>query len=421
MSDSQSIRRTLELTIPAPEVEEETERVVESIRKRVQLPGFRPGKVPAGIVRRRYQEEIRHDVLERLIPKYLFKRTEEEGLNVVGTPNVTDVHFSPGEPLRFKAEFEVAPEIELKQYKDLPVPYQDPEVSEADIDQRIEELREQKAEYVNVDPRPIAAGDHAVVALESVSGITGPPIKQDELTLHIGGEDTLPGFSEALTGLSPGDEKEFDVTYPEDYAQPRLAGKTVRFRARVKGIRRKELPEVNDEFARDLGDYQNLDELREAVRKAIFAERQYVAQEEAKNKLVDALVDAHDFPVPEAYIERQIEAQVERRLQLLAAEGVDPRSVRLDWQKLKESQRDKAIREVKATLLLHKIADAEGIHATQDEVDREVQRLARQTREPVAAVRMRLEKEGALGRIAARIRTEKTLSFLFDHARKTAE
>jgi len=421
MSDSQSIRRTLELTIPAPEVEEETERVVESIRKRVQLPGFRPGKVPAGIVRRRYQEEIRHDVLERLIPKYLFKRTEEEGLNVVGTPNVTDVHFSPGEPLRFKAEFEVAPEIELKQYKDLPVPYQDPEVSEADIDQRIEELREQKAEYVNVDPRPIAAGDHAVVALESVSGITGPPIKQDELTLHIGGEDTLPGFSEALTGLSPGDEKEFDVTYPEDYAQPRLAGKTVRFRARVKGIRRKELPEVNDEFARDLGDYQNLDELREAVRKAIFAERQYVAQEEAKNKLVDALVDAHDFPVPEAYIERQIEAQVERRLQLLAAEGVDPRSVRLDWQKLKESQRDKAIREVKATLLLHKIADAEDIHATQDEVDREVQRIARQSREPVAAVRMRLEKEGALGRIAARIRTEKTLSFLFDHARKTAE
>lgn len=421
MADSQNIRRTLELTIPAPEVEEETERVVESIRKRVRLPGFRPGKVPAGIVRRRYEQDIRHDVLEKLIPKYLFKRAEEEGLNVVGTPNVTDVQFAPGEPLRFKAEFEVAPEIELKQYKDLTVPYQDPEVSEADIDQRIEELREQKAEYVNVDPRPIAAGDHAVVALESLSGIAGPPIKQDELTLHIGGEDTLPGFSEALTGLSPGEEKEFDVTYPEDYGQPRLAGKTVRFRARVKGIRRKELPEANDEFARDLGDYQNMGELREAVRKAIFAERQFVAQEEAKNKLVDALVDAHDFPVPEAYIERQIEAQVERRLQLLAAEGVDPRSIKLDWQKLKESQRDKAVREVKASLLLHKIADTEDIHATQDEVDREVQRLARQTREPVAAVRMRLEKEGALGRIAARIRTEKTLSFLFDHARKTAE
>ncbi|MGE5568538.1 MAG: trigger factor, partial [Rhodospirillales bacterium] len=165
MADSQNIRRTLELTIPAPEVEEETERVVESIRKRVRLPGFRPGKVPAGIVRRRYEQDIRHDVLEKLIPKYLFKRAEEEGLNVVGTPNVTDVQFAPGEPLRFKAEFEVAPEIELKQYKDLTVPYQDPEVSEADIDQRIEELREQKAEYVNVDPRPIAAGDHAVVAL----------------------------------------------------------------------------------------------------------------------------------------------------------------------------------------------------------------------------------------------------------------
>ena len=421
MSDPQNIKRTLELSVPAPEVEQETERVVESIRKKVRLPGFRPGKVPVDLVRRRYEQDIRHDVLEKLIPKTFFKRAEEEGLNVVGTPNVSDVQLSPGEPLRFKAEFEVAPEIELKEYKDLTVPYQDPEVTDEDVNKRLEELREQKAEYVNVDPRPIAEGDYAVVALESVSGIAGPAVKQDELTLHIGGEETLPGFGENLTGMSPGEEKEFDVTYPEDYGQAKLAGKTVRFHALVKGIRRKELPEPNDDFARDLGDYQNMDEVREAIRKAIFAERQFFAQQEAKNKLVDALVDSHEFPVPEAYIERQIEMQVERQLQMLAAEGVDPRSIKLDWEKLKESQRDKAIREVKGSLLVHKVADAEDIHATQDEVDREVQRLARQSREPVAAVRMRLEKEGALGRIASRIRTDKTLGFLFDHARKTAE
>jgi trigger factor len=421
MADSQNIKHTLELSVPAPEVEQETERVVETIRKKVRLPGFRPGKVPVDLVRRRYQQDIRHDVLEKLIPKHFFKRAEEEGLNVVGTPSVTDVQFNPGEPLRFKAEFEVAPEIELKEYKDLTVAYQDPEVTDEDVNKRLEELREQKAEYVNVDPRPIAEGDYAVVALESVSGIAGPPVKQDELTLHIGGEETLPGFSENLTGMSPGDEKEFEVAYPDDYGQVKLAGKKVRFHARVKGIRRKELPEPNDDFARDLGDYQNMDEVRETIRKTIFAERQFFAQQEAKNKLVDTLVDSHEFPVPEVYIERQIEAQVERQLQMLAAEGVDPRSIKLDWQKLKESQREKAIREVKGSLLVHKVADAENIHATQEEVDREVQRLARQSREPVAAVRMRLEKEGTLGRIASRIRTEKTLGFLFDHARKTAE
>jgi len=274
---------------------------------------------------------------------------------------------------------------------------------------------------VNVDPRPVAEGDHVVLALESRSGVAGPPIKQEETTLHIGGEETVRGFSDNLLGMTPGEEKEFDVAYPEDYGQDKLAGKTVRFHARLKGIRRKELAELNDAFAQDLGDYKNMDEVRQAIRGALFAERQFFAQQEAKNKLVDALVDAHEFPVPEAYIERQIEAQVESQLRMLAGEGVDPRSIKLDWEKLKETQRDKAIREVKGSLLLGKIADAEAIHATNEEVDREVQRIARQSREPVAAVRMRLEKEDALRRIASRIRTEKTLSLLFEQARKEAE
>jgi trigger factor len=221
--------------------------------------------------------------------------------------------------------------------------------------------------------------------------------------------------------MSPGEEKEFDVAYPEEYGQAKLAGKTVRFRARLKVIRRKELPEFNDDFAHDLGDYQNMDEVRGAIRNSIFIERQFLAQQEAKNKLVDVLVDMHDFPVPEAYIERQIEFQVEQQLRMLAEQGVDPSKLKLDWEKLKVAQRDKATREVKGSLLLGKVADAEDLHATNDEVDREVHRIAKQDREPAAAVRMRLEKEDGLRRIASRIRTEKTLNFLFEHARKEAE
>ena len=155
--------------------------------------------------------------------------------------------------------------------------------------------------------------------------------------------------------MTPGETKEFDVRYPEDYGQPKLAGKTIRFHATLKGIRHKELPELNDEFARDLGDYQNLEELREAVRKSLFSERQYFAQQEAKGKIVDALVERHEFPVPEAFIERQIQAEVERNLRMLAAEGVDPRSIKLDWEKVKASQRDKAVHDVKASLLLENI------------------------------------------------------------------
>jgi trigger factor len=418
---AENTKRTVELSVPASEVDSETDRVIGSLQKRVRLPGFRPGKAPAELIRRKFSEDIRHEVLQKLIPKHFWKRAEDEGLAVVGTPDISDVQFEPGQPLRYKAEFEVAPEIELKEYKGLPVTYQDPEVTDEDVAKRLEEIREQKAEYLNVDPRPVEDGDHVVLALESLGGLEGAPVKQEELVLHIGDPDTLEGFTNNLRGASPGDEREFEVAYPDDYGQPRLAGKTVRFRAEIKGIRRKELPELNDEFAADLGDYQNLEEVREAIRKSIFVERQYVAQQKAKDELIQKLVDTHEFPVPEAYVDRQIEIQVERHLHTLAEQGVDPAKVKIDWNRVKESQRDRAVREVKASLLIGKVADAEGIHATNDEVDRDVQRIARQEREPVAAVRMKLEKEDGMRRIASRIRTEKTLNFLFEHARKTAE
>jgi trigger factor len=331
------------------------------------------------------------------------------------------VHFHDGEPLRFKAEFEVVPPIELKEYKGVSIPYHDPEVTDEDVAKRVEELRDDKAQYVNVDPRPIEDGDYAVVSLESLSGVEGDPVKQDELTLHIGAEETFQAFSDNLRGLSPGDEKDFDVSYPEDWSQKKLAGKTVRFHSVVKGLRRKELPELNDEFAQDLGDYRTMDELRDAVRKSLFAQRQYEAQQEAKNKLIEKLVADNEFPVPEVFVENQIKTRVESSLRALAAEGVDPRTMQLDWKKVRETQRDKAVGEVKASLLLSRIAEREAIHATRDEVDKEVDRAARQQREPFAAVKLRFEKDGTLGRLANHIQTEKTLSFLFEHAEKTAE
>jgi trigger factor len=185
-------------------------------------------------------------------------------------------------------------------------------------------------------------------------------------------------------------------------------------------IRVKELPELNDEFAQDLGDYTTLNDLREAIRKAIFQEREIEAQGKAKDHLVDKLIEAHEFPVPDAYVERQIEAQLEQQFRTLAERGVDPSKLKIDWVKLKEAQRPKSVHDVKASLLIDKIAERESIHATNDEVDHEVQRIAKQEREPVAAMRKKLEKEGIINRIAYQIRTAKTMSFLFEHARKEA-
>jgi trigger factor len=412
-------RHSLEISVPADTVEGETERVVGSFQQKARLPGFRPGKAPAGLVRKQFEGDIRQQVLENLVPKFLEKELEKQDLRIVGTPDISDVHFHRGEPLRFKAEFEVFPQIELKEYQNLDVPYKDPQVTDEDVAKRLEEVRDQKADYINVDPRPIADGDHAVISIESLSGAE-TPVKQDEMMLHVGAEDTLPAFTENLRGMSPGDEKDFEVSYPEDYGQTKLAGKTIRFHAVVKGIRRKELPELNDEFAQDLGDFRTVDELREALRKTMLAQRLHEAQQEAKNKLVEKLVAMHDFPVPEAFIDRQVRNRVEQTLHSLAAEGIDSSKIQLDWQKLKSSQKDKAQGEVKASLLLSRIAERETIGATRDEVDKEVERIARQQREPFAALRMRFEKDGTLGRIASHIQTEKTLDFLFEHAQKTA-
>src|ERR1700678_811615 len=392
-------KHEIEVTVPVDEIARETDRVVADIQQKAKLPGFRPGKAPASLIRTKFSKQVRDDVLENLLPKYFKQKVEEEHLEVVGRPNVKDVHFHDGEPLVFKAEFEVAPEIELKDYRGVTVHYSEPQVSDEDIAKRLDEIREQKSQFVNVEPRPLVDGDYAVVTLDSLSGVD-QAIHQDEVVLHVGDPDTMAGFSDALRGMSPEEEKEFEVTYPEDFGQERLAGKTVRFRAKLTTIQQ------ND--------------LREAVRKAIFHEREYAAQQKAKDQLIGKLIETHEFPVPEAYIERQIESQLENQFRDLAERGIDPTKLKLDWAKIKEAQRPKALHDVKASLLVDKIAEREAIAPTNDEVDTEVQRIAKQQREPVAAVRKKLQKDGVLSRIAYQIRSNKTLNFLFEHARKEA-
>jgi trigger factor len=420
VSTATDCKRSLEFEIPVEQVEKTQDRVTESLKGRVRLPGFRPGKAPVSLIRSRFQSEIRSEVIESLVPQVFRERVQKEDIKVIGTPDITDLHFEPGEPIRFKAEFEVAPEIELGTYRGLSVKYAEPTVTDEEVDKRLESMRETKAEFVNVDPRPIENGDFVVAHLKSVEGLA-EAVDQDNLQIEVGGADTLPAFSENLLGLQPEESKEFEITYPEDYGSEALAGKTVKFQLTPKTIRRKELPNLDDEFARDLGgDFQTLDDLKDSVRKAIFSEKQFSAQREAKEGLIDKLVETHEFPVPEAYVDYQVENQTRARLREMTGQDVDLAKLNLNWAEIKEKQRDKAVRNVKAALLLDKIADTEAIQATQEEIDHEIQHIARHERESVPAVRARLEKEGSLSRVADNLRTEKTLNFLFEQATKEA-
>ncbi len=370
------------------------------------------------MIQSRFESDIRTEVLEQLLPQAFRERVAKEELKVVGQPNISDLKYEAGQPIRFKAEFEVAPEFEISEYRGLPVKYEEPSVSDDEVNARLEEMRERKADYINLDPRPIEEKDYVLVRLKSLEGLA-EPIDQD-VQIEVGGEDTLPAFNESLLGATPGESKEIEITYPEDYGQAKLAGKIVKFEITPKFVRKKELPVLDDEFARDLGDYQTLDELKETVRKSIFQEKQYAAQQTAKEALLDRLVEANDFQIPEVYIDRQIENQFRAQVREITGRDVDLSTLKLDWGKIREAQKDKAVRNVKASLLLEKISDKEGIKATKDEVDREVQRISQQEREAMAVTRAKLDKDGTLGRIAGHIQTEKTIQFLFEQAKKEA-
>ena len=419
MLSTEDCKQELEISVPWEEVAQETGRIVKAIRGNAKIPGFRPGKAPDTIVRSRYQKEIRQEIIDKLVPRFFWEHAQEQKLRVVGSPQVDDVHLENGEAMRFRAEFEVYPDFELGDYRRIEVPFREPEVSEEDVEQEIEQIREKHASFRNLDARPLADGDIAVLSLKGVSDDDDvPPIEQEETTLTIGEGETLPKFNEHLRGKSPGDEVDFEVRYPDDFSSPKLAGKTVSFHAEVKGLREKELPELNDDFATDLGDFRTLEEVRRHIRELIENQRRRQATEAAQEALIDEMIKRHHFPVPEGLVERQIASRLERQLRSLKQQGVDVEKLDWDWDKVRDAERERAVRDVKAGLLLERIAQAENISASSEEIDEQVKRYAEQTKQSPAAARKKLAEEGALDRMQVQMSNDKTLSFLFDEAEK---
>ena len=416
MADEASSKRELDFSVEWSEVEKDIAKVADQYRRQVRMPGFRPGKAPAAVVRARYWKDIKQEVIEKLVPRLFWERAKEEGFKVIGSPDVTDLHFENGETVIFRAEFEVQPEFELGEYLRIEVPYTEPQVTDEEVGQELERLRERHVSYLNLDPRPLEDGDVAVLSLKSIGH--SPKIDQDEMMLAIGEKATLPEFTENLRGKSPGDQAEFDVTYPDDYGSDQLAGKTVRFDATVVALRKKELPELDDEFASDVGNFPSLDELRTQIREGIAAHRRRHEMSVAKDKLVDRLVGRHPFPVPEKLVDRQIASRAERQMRQLAERSVDPSKLDLDWSKIRDDQREAALRDVRAGFILERIAEVEAIEVSSDEMDEQIRRYAEQNKKTVANARAELAEDGTLDRVKVQMRNEKTLNFLFDEAQK---
>ena len=414
-------KREVTIEIPADVVKAESESVVNRYQKLARIPGFRKGKVPASIVRQRFAEEIKNEIVEALVPRYFRQETQKQNLLPVSQPRVTDLHLHEGEPLKFTASFEVLPDFKIAAYEDLQISRLDTNVSEEDVENALHNLREQHATYSAVDEeRPLVDGDFAVISFkgtpkESEQNADSKPVEVDEVMVEIGGKNTIPEFTENLRGAKSGEQRSFEVKYADDFSDKRLAGKTMTYEVDVKGIKTRTIPELNDEFAKELSaDFNSLDELRNRLRENMKAEKLHEAEHQGKDQIVEELVKRNDFPVPEAMLDQQIDLRLERGLRALAAQGMRTEDMkRMDFARLRAGQREGALREVKASLILEQIADEEKIEVSDEEFDHELEALATQSKQTLEQVRARLTQDGGLDRIRHRIRNEKTLDSLY--------
>ena len=412
---SSATKREILIEVPAEEVTRETDSLIQKYQKLARLPGFRRGHVPASIIRQRFAEDLKSEVVEALVPRHFRRETEKLGVLPVSQPRVSDLHIHEGEPLRFKASFEVMPEIKVEGYKELRADRPTVTVTDEEVQESLESLREQHATFTAVEGRALADGDYAQVSLDGKPNEgEGKPVHMDDILVEIAGKNTMPEFTENLRGTSAGDERTFDVHYPEDSTDKRLAGKTLTYTVKVHSIKQKSLPEMTDDLAKTLGEFANVDEVRQRIREGMESERKHAAERESKDKLVAELVKRNDFEVPEALVDRQIDVRLERGLRALAAQGLKPEDMKkMDLNRLRAGQREQALQEVKASLLLDRIAGEEKIEVGDEEINAEIEALANQSKQTPEAIRARLTRDGALDRIRNRIRSEKTLDFLY--------
>jgi trigger factor len=406
------------IDVPAEEVNKAYRTVCGEYSKFAKFPGFRAGKVPVSVVKRRFAVEIQKAVMDSLLSERFNKAVDALGVHPVGQPQTTELNLKEGEPLHLKVVFEHVPLFSIEGYRNVTVPKTTAESTEEEFQAELAKLREAHATVEPVEEdRPLNDGDWAQI---SYKGLTkdqadDAPIVGEDTLVEIGGKHTLAAFSSALRGARPGQELKAEVIYPADYQQANLAGKTVTYDVEVKAIKKRTLPELDDDFAREIGANENYAEFERHLREHVALGKRRSVEAETKERLLAALTERYPFPVPESLVQEQIDARLDHGLRALAAQGMKTEQMRkLDFARLRVAQRDSALVEVRIAILLDRIAREEDISVGAQEMDDALQLAALQSREPVDTLKVRLTEDGGLARIREQLRREKTASVMYE-------
>jgi len=413
--DVNETRKNVRVEIPTDVVSAEIDRIAKDYSKKARIPGFRPGKAPANVIKQRFKDQILHEVAHDLIPRAVDDALRERGVEAVDTPDVRDVTIEEGQPLTFTASFDTLPSFDPGDLSTISLRRPSSRVEESIVDQSLQRLRDRAARHEPVEGRGVDHGDTVSVDLER-QHTDGTRQKHTDVSIELGAKANPPGFDDQLLGLETGATKSFTIHYPADYPIGELANTDVSYTVAVNGIKRRVLPELDDEFAKDLGEFDTLDALRARVRADLEDEARHAADRDVRAELMKQLAARLPFEVPRPLVEREIDRRLEEFARRLIDQNIDPRQAGIDWNAFRESQREVAREAVAAALVLDEISRRERLDVTEDELEREVSRYADRSGRTPAAVRAALEKEGALSRVSAGLRREKSIDFAMARA-----
>ena len=414
LTDVNDTRKHLRVEIPSDVVDAEIDRVARDYSRRARIPGFRPGKAPARVIKQRFKEQILQDVAHDLIPRAVEDAMSERGVEAVDTPDIRDVTIEEGQALTFTASFDTLPAFEPGDYSTVSLRHASSRVEDAAVDQALQQLRQRSARFEPVEGRGVVEGDTITLDLER-RGV-GQPESHTDVAVEMGGKANPPGFDEQLLGLEVGATKSFAIHFPADYAITELAGTDVSYTVTVKAIRRRTLPDLDDEFAKDQGEFESLDALRARVREDLEHQARHAAERDTRADLMKQLAARVPFEIPASLVEREIDRRLEEFARQLVGQNVDPRQAGIDWQAFRESQRDASREAVAGAIVLDQVARRENLEVGEEEIVKEIERYAARSGRTPAAVRAALEKEGGLSRVYGGLRREKSIDFLMARA-----
>ena len=427
-ADLSETKKSVAVEVPSDIVDAQIDRVARSYSRQARIPGFRQGKVPPTLIKKRFREQILHDVAHELIPRVLDEALRERGLEPVDTPDVKDITLDEGQALTFTATFETLPPIDPGPLNTITLRRPAVTLEENAVDQTLTQLQSRAARYEPVEGRGIQDGDTATLDVERIApnapdapNAPSAPERHHDVVVEIGGKANPPGFDENLLGLEAGAQKSFTIHYPDDYAVKEMAGTSVEYSVTVKDVRKRVLPELDDEFAKDVGEFESLHALRERVQQDLQREAEAEADRTLRGDLLKELAARITVDIPDSLVERELDRRTEEFARRLMDQNIDPRRANIDWDQFRDSQRDASRESVKSALVLDEISRRENVTVSDEDIEKDVAQYAERSGLAPAAVRARLEKEGALSRLAAGLRREKTMDYVLSQAHVTRD